>query len=101
MITIQIGDIDYKGTYPDTVVQKHGCHISSPWVFAENNHYEGHIANDSYFNATLNYTWNNVTAIMNGYFDAILSISSDIKVESRQDLIKCEKVAQDRMDLDA
>ncbi len=88
-ITIDIGDIDYKGVYPDTTVQKHGCHAGSPWVFANNNHYEGHIKNDSYFNASLDLKWNNVTAVMNGYFDGILSVTSDIKVEEKQEIIHC------------
>ena len=100
MIKIEIGDIVYNGTYPDTTVQKHGCHASSPWVYAKDNHYTGHIANDSYFDASLNYTWNNVTAIMNGFFDAILSVKSHIKVEEKQELIHCQKIAQDTMHLE-
>ena len=83
MIEIEVGDIDVSGTYPDTKVSGHGCHISSPHVDARNNKFEMSILDDSYFNASVKIKWFNVEAIMNAYFHAVLKVDSDLRIQNK------------------
>ena len=99
VVEILTSDYTLNDNYPNTNIQNH-CSIDHPTVDANNNHIKGTIMSDSYFNASLNLTWDKVEAIMNANLHAQIEVGTEIRVRARQKIFgHCKTIASDSVRL--